>query len=326
MFGSTATLRRGAKPLSGRRSFGGAQVRVVIITEKGLMHKFLCVQIADKHNVTAILHPSGPHQYATDRIGSLRSNLRKHGAAALVLRKLSDVPFLRLGWNREESLRRAQRRFFSDADAAYDRRVAHLARDVEDINSPEAVRLLSGLRADVVICLGGPVYRAPLIKATSLALNYHTGISPIYNGAGTIFWTFANKHVHLAGGTLMVMNEVVDGGHILAHYLCPIEADDDPGTLFMKAIVGGAKLYDRFLQHLSRGGQYVRIPQTRPFFYYRGFEWTICQTLSVQRNIDRGLCRRFERSEDVIEYWRLETEETAQRALKDNVAKWVGDV
>ena len=300
-------------------------MRVVIITDKDLMHKYLCVQIADQHDVVAVLHPSRVARTALGRIRSITKDLRRHGAPAAVLQKLTGVSFLRLGWNRQASVQRAQQRVFADVNAVYQQRVAPLAHDIEDINAPEATHRLSELKADVVISLGGPIYRAPLIKATNLMLNFHTGISPIYNGAGTIFWTFANKHVHLAGGTLMVMNEVVDGGDILAHYLCPIEAEDDPGTLFTKAIVGGTKLYDRFLRHLSQGGQYVGIPQTRSFFNYRGFEWTVGQTLAVQRNIEQGLCRRFERAEEVIEYWRLGTEPAARQALKDNIARWVGN-
>ena len=296
-------------------------MRVVIITDKGLMHKYLCVQIAERHDVVAVLHPAGRSPAAQGRWRSIAADVRKYGAPATILQKLSG----RVGWNRQASVQRAQQRVFAGVDAAYDARVARVARDVEDVNGPHAVRLLADLEADVVLCLGGPIYRAPLIKAAKLMLNYHTGISPIYNGTGTIFWTFANKHVHLAGGTLMVMSEVVDGGDILAHYLCPIEADDDPGTLFMKAIEGGTRLYDRFLRHLSDGGRYVSVPQPRSFFDYRGFEWTVSQTLSVQRHIDQGLCRRFARGEEIVEYWRLPSAEAARQALKDNVARWVCD-
>ncbi|HMH50020.1 MAG TPA: formyltransferase family protein [Candidatus Acidoferrum sp.] len=285
------------------------------------MHKYLCVRIAERHDVVAVLHPSGRSPASKGRLRSIANDVKKYGAPATLLQKLSG----RLGWNRQASVQRAQQRVFAGVDAAYGGRVARVARDVEDINGPDAVHLLADLEPDVVICLGGPIYRAPLIKAGKLMLNYHTGISPIYNGTGTIFWTFANKHVHLAGGTLMVMSEVVDGGDILAHYLCPIEADDDPGTLFMKAIEGGTRLYDRFLRHLSDGGRYVSVPQPRSFFDYRGYEWTVSQTLSVQRSIDQRLCRRFERGEEIIEYWRLPSAEAARQALKDNVARWVCD-
>ena len=33
----------------------------------------------------------------------------------------------------------------------------------------------------------------------------------------TISFAFANGHISLCGGTLMIINEKVDGGHILAH-------------------------------------------------------------------------------------------------------------
>jgi hypothetical protein len=91
----------------------------------------------------------------------------------------------------------------------------------------------------------------------------------------------------------------------------------------MKAIIGGASLYDRFLCHLSEGGSYSAVPQTRSFFNYRGFEWTVYQSLSVQRIIDKEICKRFERSDEIIEYWRLGSEQVARQALRDNVAKWV---
>jgi Formyl transferase len=300
-------------------------VRVVVITGKGLMHKYLCAQLAAKHEVVAILHPTEPRQLVTSKLRSIRRDYKSYGALALILRKLSAVTSPRLGWTRQHSVYRAERRFFLEAATVYRARLGHLARDVEDINGPTAVRLLSGLKADVVICLGGPVYRAPLIKATPLMLNYHTGISPIYNGAGTIFWTFANRHLHLAGGTLMIMNEVVDGGDILAHYLCPIAADDDPGDLFMKAVIGGTRLYDRFLQHLNSGGPYVSVQQPQPFFNYKGLDWTVFQSLSVQHNINRGLSRKFARPEEIVEYWRLANRQSARQLLKENMSSWICD-
>jgi methionyl-tRNA formyltransferase len=286
----------------------------------------LCAQIAAKYQVVGILHPLDSAQASLGRIRSLGGNLRKHGAAATLLNKLSTARLVRLGWKRAENVRRAERRFFADAQAAYDSKARHLARDIADINSPESVRLLSELRADVVICLGGPVYRSPLIEASKLVLNYHTGVSPIYNGASTVFWTFANKHIHLSGGTLMVMNKIVDGGDILAHYLCPIEPDDDPGTLLMKAVMGGTRTYDNFLQHLSRGGHYVQVPQTGSFFNYRSAEWMVCHDVATQRNIDRGLCRQFTRAEELIEYWRLGSVLAGRQALRENIARWVCNV
>jgi len=290
------------------------------------MHRHLCVRVAENHELVGIFHPSPLAPPRMSRMRSIRSKAKNRGAAALILERMSRTSTLHAGWDRKRSVQRAQEQFFADAHSRYGREVEHLACDVDDINSPDAIRQLRACEPDVVICLGGPIYRAPLIDACKLMLNYHTGISPIYNGAGTIFWTFANKHVHLSGGTLMTMSNVVDGGDVLAHYLCPIEAQDDPGTLFMKAIVGATKVYDSFLAHLSAAGDYVGIAQTKSFFDYRSFDWMTCQDVAVQRNIDRGICRQHERPEQIIEYWRLDSAAAAQQALKDNVARWVADV
>ena len=59
-------------------------------------------------------------------------------------------------------------------------------------------------------------------------LNFHSGVSPLYNGSATILFAFANGHVHLCGGTLMTMSPVVDGGDVLAHFLPAIEAETHP--------------------------------------------------------------------------------------------------
>jgi folate-dependent phosphoribosylglycinamide formyltransferase PurN len=296
-------------------------MRIVIITDKGLMHKHLCVRLAGEHNVVGILHSSQPQRKRSVR--SLIAEVRARSLVGTVLHKLGNRSLV--GWSRKHAVQRAQRRFFADTAEAYSRLAHDAARDVANINSPESVGLVRGLRPDVTICLGGPVYRDQLLEASPLTLNYHTGISPIYNGSGTIFWTFANKHFHLIGGTLMVMNKIVDGGDILAHYLCDIAADDDPGSLLMKAVDGGATLYDRFLSHLEHGGEFARVRQPKPFFNYRNADWTIYQNLAVQRSIELGACARFQRSAEMIEYWRSENDQTARQALRDNVVRWLCD-
>ena len=140
-----------------------------------------------------------------------------------------------------------------------------MARIVEDINSPDSVRLLTDMKADVVVNSGGPIFKAPLLQAAPLVLNYHTGISPIYNGSDSVFWTFANGQPHLTGGTLMVMNAGVDAGDMLAHYLPSVEPEDTPGRQFMKTIVGGVALYCSFLEHLEAARPFVSAPRAPHF-------------------------------------------------------------
>src|SRR5262249_3036592 len=124
---------------------------------------------------------------------------------------------------------------------------APVAARVLDVNAEATIELVRDAAADVVLCLGGPIYRAPLINACGTMINFHSGVSPLYNGASAIMFAFPNGHFRLCGGTLVTMSPIVDGGDILAHYLPAIEAGDTPATLFMKTVRGAAETADRFL-------------------------------------------------------------------------------
>jgi methionyl-tRNA formyltransferase len=164
-----------------------------------------------------------------------------------------------------------------------------------------------------------------LIEAAGLMLNYHTGISPIYNGSYTIYWTYANRQPQITGGTLMYMSPVVDGGNILAHYLPQIEADDTPGVQFLKTMIGGVELYNEFLDDVASGKDYIQLPQGRPFKVYYGYEWTAAQTIAIERAIKRKVCSRHIRDEIVREYWRAADKPAAMNQFKKTLLELVYD-
>jgi methionyl-tRNA formyltransferase len=134
-------------------------------------------------------------------------------------------------------------------------------------------------------------------------INYHSGISPLYNGASSAMFAFANGHVHLCGGTLMRMSTVVDGGEILAHYLPEVEADDDPASLFMKIVRGAAMVGSSFVEALGARGTFTSVPQPPPLFYYTNEAWTVYQTQQVRLHLRRGTAARYVRPERTIPYW-----------------------
>jgi methionyl-tRNA formyltransferase len=289
---------------------------VIITTREEAYHQYLCVELARRHNVVAVLHPRPRIWTRADVRRARRRDIEKQGLAYYVLRKLARNRFKTLGWDEREDLARAQQRFFPHAAEDYRREVAPRAHDVDDINAPEGVELLAGFRPDVVVCSGGPIYREPLIRAAGLMLNFHTGISPLYNGSYTIYWTYANRQPHLTGGTLMLMSPVVDGGDILAHFLPDVEAGDTPAVQFMKCIAGGVRLYGDFLADLARGAPYATAPQGRPFLNYRDDDWTVAQNLAIARNIRNKICKKFVRGEIVRKYWDLGDREAAREAVR----------
>lgn len=172
-----------------------------------------------------------------------------------------------------------------------------------------------------MICSGGPIYRAPLIRAAKIMLNYHTGISPIYNGTHTNVWAYINGHPQFCGGTLMLMNEAVDGGDILAHHFCAVGPGDDPADIYCRAIKKAPHIYSAFLSDLEAGGSFVSIPQSKPFFYYRGLDWSLYQSLMIQRLQNKGSGSKYHAEEDTVYYWRSQSSETAMRAFESEILK-----
>ena len=280
-------------------------MRVAIVTTRAeAYHRHLCAAIAKRFDVVGVLHPA-----PTRRSGGLfdpgahRRAIEKRGLAFHILQKLASNKVKSFGWSIARDVAAAEAQFFPHADADYEAHVAPKARLVEDVNSPDSVRMLTDMKADVAIVSGGPILKKALIDAAPLMLNYHTGISPLYNGSESVFWTFANGQPHLTGGTLMTMNAGVDAGDMLAHYLPTVEAGDTPGRQFMKTIAGGVELYARFLDHLAAGRPFVAAPQGRPFHYTVSADWSVHQNLVIARRVKQDAARKFARGEIVSIYW-----------------------
>jgi len=293
-------------------------MRVVVITTKEeIYHKYLCAEMAKRHNVVGVLHPLWPTLSRAERLALTRRRIERYGLGQYILRKTMSAGLFPRGWDEGPDVARAAEKLMPTAVADYAKLVGPSARDVGAINSPEGIGLLSSYEPDVVVCSGGPIYRAPLIAAGKLMLNFHTGLSPVYNGSRTIYWTYANRQPHLTAGTMMIMSPVVDGGAILGHFLPAVEAGDTPGVQFVKTIIGGARMYSRFLAHLEAGRPFVSLPQGKSFRVYYEEEWTPFQPLAIQRYIDGDICAKFVRPERVYDYWSQADSGEAERLLKD---------
>lgn len=284
---------------------GDRSLKVIIITTPDeVFHKYMCVEIMRHHEVVAVLHPiptAKPRKLFDFEYH--RNMIKKVGFPYYVLTKIGNNKIHKFGWDLSADIAAAETKLFPTAETDYEKKIGNLAHFIENINGAETVELIKSFNADVIVNSGGPIYRAPLIKATPLMLNYHTGISPIYNGSESIFWTFANGHPQITGGTLMVMDTGVDSGDMLAHYLPKIEADDTPGIQFMKTIKGGVELYIDFLNDLKKNIPYVGVPQGKPFHYTVSSEWSVHQNLMIDRYVKKKICKQFVRPEIKSIYW-----------------------
>jgi methionyl-tRNA formyltransferase len=292
-------------------------LRVVIVTGKGPHQKNLCVKLAENHEVVGIVHPKDEPAGLSASFKKLRRQLKREGFSTVLLHALKGLP---VGRAPKHNGSASELPDFKQSVEDYNRLDRSLIFSSCDVKSPEAHALLRSLRPDVTVCLGGPVYPKAFIEASPLMLNFHSGVSPIYNGTASIEFAFANGHLHLCGGTLMVMNAAVDGGGILGHYLPAIHEGDTPEGLFRRTVNGAVGMYDRLLENLAgHPGRLLSLPQPQPLFYTRGAELGWHHRVMIAARCRANLPARQKRNEKIIEYWRASDAAAAAAAYRQTI-------
>jgi|GEM_PF-3383498 len=172
------------------------------------------------------------------------------------------------------------------------------------INDAESIRLIKDREIDIVIFLGGDIAKSDFIKAPKLAcLNIHSGISPFYNGAGSAAWVLADFRPNFSGVTLMKMNERIDGGNVISHYLPSIESGDNAAKLFLKGIKGAVQMVKKEIENYRRDIQFKGIHQKRSIKYTRGMDWNIYHDLRVNRFYKLNLMTKYLREKEMYYYY-----------------------
>lgn len=111
------------------------------------------------------------------------------------------------------------------------------------INTPEGVKLLSGLRPDyfVVVAFGQILSRQVLDIPKTYPINIHASLLPKYRGAAPIQAAILNMDEQ-TGVTTMVMAEKMDAGDILLMETTPVDTEETASTLHDKLSEMGAGL------------------------------------------------------------------------------------
>lgn len=290
-------------------------MKIVIFSGQQPHHQHLCGYIAQRHNVVGVFHPETPAPRSGQLRKKLKPILRLYGWLYALLRIGTKLPTAVSGWNLHAENNRAEGEHFPQAGQDYSRIDSQKIFSNIDVNSQAGIELVQTLAPDVVINLGGIIYKEEVIQSCELFLNYHSGISPIYNGTNTVNFAFANGHPHLCGGTLMTMSPVIDGGVMLGHYFPAISEGETPASLNMKTFAGAAIMYDRFLSSLKNGKAFAGAPQHRPVFYVRGSNWTLYQTLMTRYHLKKETSKQHRREETIVEYWRQSDDSKAENLL-----------
>ena len=275
-------------------------MNIALVTNKELHHKYWVSQLYHHHNnnVRLIIHPSGVKSSVGNKIKQKR--LFFYGLFYFILKVISLFYNKYFSKGLSMSNNRAENIFFKKYENQYDKIPKEIILEVDTVNSTTVIQLIKDNDIDVICFLGGDIAKKNFIKSARICLNFHSGISPYYNGARTNYHAVSDFRPNFTGGTLMKMNERIDGGEIFMHYLCPISGTDRAEDLFMKGIIGAVKTYQEFLNNYSHDAKGIK--QKRSFKFVRNIDWTIINDIKLNVFYKKNRMEIYEREELIIDY------------------------
>ncbi len=298
-------------------------MKLAIVTNKQLHHKYFVAELYKRFNVEVIIHPTGKSEGKIQTLKSKRFFM--YGWFWFFLKMLSLLYNKISSLSMHKQLNKNEGRFFKKYEAEYLKIPGEKIHELETVNSTEAIDIIKNNDIDIICFLGGDIARKDFINAAKVcSLNYHSGISPFYNGNKTIFHAVKDYRPNFAGGTLMYITERIDGGGILSHYLPAINESDSAASIFMKGIQGAVELYTHFLANIQSQALPSGVIQKRSFKYVRNIDWTIVDDIKLSVFEKSNQIRIYQRDEQTIAYYDLKSEdinEVYKRALNEILKK-----
>ena len=272
-------------------------LNIALVTNSSKRHKHFVVELNKKLNVKCVLIVSPKPKSKKSKI---IKRFKRYGSIWFTLKVLSSIY---KKWNKasyENLLRQSEKLFFGSSVREFELIKKH---QIETVNNQKSIDLILNNQIDVICFLGGDIAKKDFIESAKITcLNIHSGLSPFYNGSSSASWTFSDFRPNFCGVTLMRMNERVDGGDIISHYLPEITSEDDASTLFCKGIKGGIELILDEIENINNGTPSVGIIQSRSFKYTRGMDWTIYHDLKLKHFHDSGKIKLYKRNKMKFNY------------------------
>ena len=108
----------------------------------------------------------------------------------------------------------------------------HSVRNINDSGPVETIRRLE---PDLVFCVGWTqLLRRPILETPSIGcIGFHASLLPRYRGRAPVNWAIINGEQE-TGNTMILLDEGVDTGDIVAQRRFPIEDDDTCATIYEK--------------------------------------------------------------------------------------------
>jgi methionyl-tRNA formyltransferase len=265
-------------------------MRLAILTSDGLEHRYvasvLCRAFPDMVTAIVLARPQPESLQA-----QIAKYWRRYSASQLCSRVAAKL-YARLTRQNERRHVTLSRILSGPGDPLQMPRM-DLVRIVPSHNGPECEAILSGIRPDVIAVYGTGVIKPRIIRLASVSvLNMHTGISPRYRGADTVFWPLYNREPEWIGITVHVLDEGIDSGPVIFTGRPSIDPNDDEDSLFAKCVTSGADLYAEAIRQIATGTVRFTPQQLESGRQYRFVDRTVAAERRVKRLLKSGLLAR----------------------------------
>jgi len=163
---------------------------------------------------------------------------------------------------------------------------------LEDINNEEAINNFLKLKPDLFIVAGfSQIFTKELLSIPKIGtINLHAGKLPKYRGGSPLNWQLINRE-EKAGISIILMDEGIDTGNILAEDIFEIEKEDDINSLHNKANKKFPKLVIEAIKELEKGNKGIKQDESQAIYWHQRQEkdgeinFKILNALDVQYKI-----------------------------------------
>jgi methionyl-tRNA formyltransferase len=159
---------------------------------------------------------------------------------------------------------------------------------VPNHNSDEVEELLNDLNADVILVLGTRILEERIFSKSKIAINFHSGIVPMYKGSYTVFWAMRNQDWDNVGYVFHEVASKLDSGEIIFEKKINVDKSDDERSVFKRIEYDGAQEIINVLKQLDTSNYSIaKIPQVGKEHTYKGrpseLQWFMLTLVLIKR-------------------------------------------
>ena len=156
------------------------------------------------------------------------------------------------------------------------------------LNSKKVLKILQAQEPDIIILFGSSLLKREMLKNfPNRILNLHIGLSDQYRGSSCNFWPIYDGRLDCLGATLLMVNEGIDTGEIIARETIQINEGDTEQSLMGKPLILGMDLTVRIAQQWF-DGRYKPIPIERKGKLYQKKDFTPEAAFKVREMVESG--------------------------------------